>query len=109
IAGHRDGFFRGLRDVAIGDIVRVRSLTSVASYQVNQLVIVEPTEVDVLESHDESRITLVTCYPFYFVGNAPKRYIVTGTRLASEWAGGSQTPHILQTALPRTSQAGPAN
>jgi sortase A len=109
IAGHRDGFFRGLQDVTVGDVLRVRSLKSIASFRVDQLEIVEPTDVAVLESVDQSTITLVTCYPFYYVGNAPKRYIVKGKRFAMEWTGESQAARILPTVLSPTSSASPTN
>jgi len=79
IAGHRDGFFRGLKDVAVGD--RIDLLTGQGSlvYTVASIEIVDPTNVQVLEPTDEPTVTLVTCYPFYYVGHAPKRFIVKAT------------------------------
>jgi len=79
LAGHRDGFFRGLKDLKLGDAIEVRSIGRTQRYRVTALQIVEPTDVSVLDATDEPSVTLVTCYPFYFVGNAPKRYIVKGT------------------------------
>jgi sortase A len=77
IAGHRDGFFRGLQDIALGDSLRLESLTGATQYRVSSIEIVDPTEVRVLAPTDTGTVTLVTCYPFYFVGSAPQRYIVT--------------------------------
>lgn len=76
LAGHRDGFFRGLKDVKVGDAINVESLAGTAHYRVTELLIVEPSDVYVLAPTDTATLTLVTCYPFYFVGEAPQRYIV---------------------------------
>jgi len=76
IAGHRDGFFRGLKDAQEGDLIRLRTPEAVVTYRVTEIVIVDPTEVSVLAQTEDRSLTLVTCYPFYFVGQAPKRYIV---------------------------------
>ena len=78
LAGHRDGYFRALKDVHIGDAVDVESLAGTTRYRVTELSIVEPTDVHVLAPTDEATLTLVTCYPFYFIGEAPQRYIVKG-------------------------------
>ena len=78
LAGHRDGFFRGLKDVDVGDAIDVESLGGTTRYRVTTLSIVEPTDVHVLSPTDTATLTLVTCYPFYFIGEAPKRYIVKG-------------------------------
>ena len=79
LAGHRDGYFRGLKDLKLGDTIEVQSISRTQRYRVTAFEIVEPTDVSVLDATDEPSVTLVTCYPFYFVGNAPKRYIVRGT------------------------------
>jgi sortase A len=76
IAGHRDGFFRGLKDIAIGDAIQVRSLQREVTYTVSSIDIVDPDDVSVLSPTDHMSVTLVTCYPFYYVGHAPKRFIV---------------------------------
>jgi sortase A len=76
IAGHRDGFFRGLKDVKIGDRIGLEEPGRTETYIVDHLDIVDPANVSVLRSNSESALTLVTCYPFYYVGSAPKRYIV---------------------------------
>lgn len=76
IAGHRDGFFRGLKDIAVGDEVDLMMTTAKATYVVDQIEIVNPADVQVLQTRSAASITLVTCFPFYFVGDAPKRFIV---------------------------------
>jgi len=76
IAGHRDGFFRGLKDILVGDEVVLTTTTEHATYVVDQIEIVEPERVDVLQDRATASLTLVTCYPFYFVGDAPQRFIV---------------------------------
>jgi sortase A len=76
IAGHRDGFFRGLKDVRLGDSVDLYTEKGNTRYVVDEVRIVPPQDVSVLGLRSRSSITLVTCYPFYFVGSAPLRYIV---------------------------------
>lgn len=76
IAGHRDGYFRGLRELVLGDTIELRTLAARQSYIVDSIRIVAPEEVSVLAQTSSSIVTLVTCYPFYFVGHAPLRYIV---------------------------------
>jgi sortase A len=76
IAAHRDQHFRPLKDIVVGDILELESLSRQGNYQVTSLSIVEPQELWPLDPTDESTVTLITCYPFYFVGNAPLRYIV---------------------------------
>jgi sortase A len=79
IAGHRDGFFRGLKDVTVGDTVELRTPTGTVTYKVDQVSIVAPEDVSVLNPKASPSLTLVTCYPFYFVGSAPQRYIVSAS------------------------------
>jgi sortase A len=80
IAGHRDGFFRVLSDVSRGETIELETLDRVDTYVVLGTEIVEPTDVSVLAPSAEPTLTLVTCYPFYFVGSAPQRFIVRATR-----------------------------
>ncbi len=84
IAGHRDGFFRVLKDISVGDEVELVTWRERFRYQVTAIDIVEKHDVNVLTASDDSMITLVTCYPFYFVGHAPKRYIVKASLAGSE-------------------------
>jgi sortase A len=76
IAGHRDGFFRVLKDISAGDALEVESLSGIDHYTIESITIVSPDRVDVLAPTSIPTVTLVTCFPFYYVGNAPKRYIV---------------------------------
>lgn len=78
IAGHRDGFFRVLKDVVPGDEIQLETADRSQVYRVNQISIVNPNNTSVLRPRPLPSITLVTCYPFYFIGSAPKRYIVEG-------------------------------
>ena len=80
IAGHRDGFFRGLKDVGLGDAIELETLHGKQIYRIERAWIVNPEDVSVLDPTPEDSITLVTCYPFYFVGSAPQRYIVRAVR-----------------------------
>jgi sortase A len=76
IAGHRDGFFRGLKDISPADVVELTTPRGTERYVVTQTQITTPEDVSVLRPTATSSLTLVTCYPFYFVGNAPQRFIV---------------------------------
>jgi sortase A len=77
LAGHRDGFFRGLKDIKIGDSLELKIPQGVDRYIVDRVQVVDPSEVSVLKARGVPSLTLVTCYPFYFIGNAPKRFVVT--------------------------------
>ena len=79
IAGHRDGFFRGLKDIQVGDGIDLLTTQGEVAYAVSSIEIVDPEDVWVLAPTSDKTITLVTCYPFYFVGHAPKRFIVKAT------------------------------
>jgi len=79
IAGHRDGFFRGLKDIRVGQTIDVCTQSGRSRYVVDEIQIVSPDDVSVLAPRAEPSVTLVTCYPFYFVGSAPSRYIVHAT------------------------------
>jgi len=84
IAGHRDGFFRVLKDVELGDSIQMLTHQGKSEFVVSSITIVDPADVSVLSPTDASTITLVTCYPFYFVGHAPKRYIVKGELVSNQ-------------------------
>ena len=84
IAGHRDGFFRGLKDILPGDTIEIDTLDRKEIYRVERTWIVEPTDVSVLDPTASPSLTLVTCYPFYFVGSAPQRFIVRAVRVGGE-------------------------
>ena len=76
IAGHRDGFFRGLKDIAPGDEIELVRIGQSDSYVVENIHIVNPEDVSVLEPTRVPSLTLVTCFPFYYIGSAPQRFIV---------------------------------
>jgi sortase A len=79
IAGHRDGFFRGLKDLQVGVAIDLHARQGDFRYVVDNIQIVSPSDVSVLAAGEKPSLTLVTCYPFYFVGSAPLRYIVHAT------------------------------
>jgi sortase A len=86
IAAHRDGFFRGLKDVRPGDRIELAQLRRKFVYTVDNIAVVDPGDVTVLHARPQPSLTLVTCYPFYLVGNAPQRYIVQASLANSEQA-----------------------
>lgn len=83
LAAHRDGFFRGLKDVQTDDEVVLTTLRGERRYRVTGTDIIEPHETYVLEPTNAAALTLVTCYPFYFVGNAPNRFVVFATAVGA--------------------------
>ena len=80
IAGHRDGFFRGLKDIAPGDTIELDTLQGTEVYRVERTWVVNPEDVWVLDPTSIPTLTLVTCFPFYFHGAAPQRFIVRAVR-----------------------------
>jgi sortase A len=77
IAGHRDTFFRSLKDIRDGDQIQLQTTTGLLRYEVDWVKVVGPADTSVLRSiGNDSTLTLVTCYPFYLVGSAPKRFVV---------------------------------
>lgn len=81
IAGHRDGIFRVLKDIQVGEDIEVQTPLGKETFLVSSITIVPKDDISVLAPTDERTMTIVTCYPFYHVGNAPKRYIVKATAL----------------------------
>jgi sortase A len=81
ITGHRDTFFRPLRNIREDDEIRLTTLSGSYRYGVDSIKVVEPENMEVLGDSEDSILTLVTCYPFYFVGPAPKRFIVRAHRI----------------------------
>ena len=102
IAGHRDGFFRGLKDVGLGDRIEMVSPQRTETFIIDRITIVERRDVSVLQPRAHSSLTLITCYPFYFIGSAPKRYIVQ----ASVADSASTNEHG---RVESSSESGPAN
>lgn len=79
IAGHRDGFFRNLKEINRGDLIELETTSASATYVVNRVLITGPDDTSVLQSSGEQVLTLVTCYPFHFIGPAPRRFVVQAT------------------------------
>jgi sortase A len=76
IAGHRDTYFRVLKDVRRNDEIRLQSVSGVTKYEVDWIQITAPRDGDIVAPTSESALTLVTCYPFHYVGAAPERFVV---------------------------------
>ncbi len=76
LAAHRDGLFRPLRNVRRGDLIVLQSRNGEIEYEVEWTAVVAPGDTQVIQPTREPALTLVTCFPFYFVGSAPKRFIV---------------------------------
>lgn len=83
LAGHRDTFFRPLREIKKGDTIDLQTERGTYQYVVESTQIVGPRDVGVLAASGGETLTLVTCYPFYYVGSAPKRFIVHATEVAA--------------------------
>jgi sortase A len=86
VAGHRDTFFRGLKDLRARDEIRFSTLNGDFKYVVESLIIVEPDNVGVLAQSRENVLTLVTCYPFSYIGAAPKRFVVRAMQVSPQTA-----------------------
>ena len=84
LAGHRDTDFRPLRNIQVGDTIRFQTLDVTVEYIVRGTEIVEPTDVRSLKATEVPMMTLITCYPFSYIGPAPKRFIVRAERSAIE-------------------------
>jgi len=84
LAGHRDGYFRRLKDIRTGQRIEVVTRGQRLVYRVESTRIVPPTAVEVLRDRGAPLLTLVTCYPFYFPGNAPERFIVSATLVSRD-------------------------
>jgi len=81
IAAHRDTYFRPLRDIHPDDVIAVKTPAGTSRYAVTETEIVPPSDIGVLAPAYGRDLTLVTCYPFYYVGSAPKRFIVHARRI----------------------------
>jgi sortase A len=84
LAGHRDTFFRALRNIRQGDEVNIKGPQGEFEYQVASTTIVDPDRTEVLRPSDSATLTLITCYPFHYIGNAPQRFIVRAVRVKKE-------------------------
>jgi LPXTG-site transpeptidase (sortase) family protein len=92
LAGHRDTFFRSLRDIRLGDEIRFKTLERTFEYRVESIEVVAPTDIRVLESSAGHDLTLLTCFPFHYIGPAPKRLVVRARELTES--------HFLHRSMP---------
>lgn len=83
LAGHRDSFFRPLRHIQVGDDIRLATAHGTLRYRVTRHTVVDPEDLWVLDPSPTAALTLITCYPFDFVGPAPRRFVVHAERIAS--------------------------
>jgi len=89
LSAHRDGFFRALKDIRMGDVLTMRLLGGTERFVVQDIFVTDPLDLSVLEPTNTPMITLITCYPFYYVGFAPDRLIVRAVPLEpGKTAGG---------------------
>lgn len=82
LAGHRDGSFRPLRNIQAGDAIRVVAAEGTFDYRVRSMGVVAADDVSVLAIGEVPELTLITCFPFNYVGTAPKRFVVHATLLS---------------------------
>ena len=76
LTGHRDTFFRPLRNIRQGDLITLKTVDGDFQFQVESTAVVPPSDIQVLQSSGERTLTLITCFPFYYIGPAPNRFIV---------------------------------
>jgi sortase A len=86
LAGHRDSFFRGLRGLTLKDRIEIATPDGQYEYAVDSIQIVEPGRADLLRPTAGETLTLVTCYPFSYIGQAPKRFVVKARRVSTSLA-----------------------
>jgi sortase A len=84
IAGHRDTVFRPLRHIQLGDEMKLTTADRVYHYKISKTLIVTPDDVYVLDPTAQPTLTLVTCYPFDFIGHAPRRFIIQAALISDE-------------------------
>ncbi|HWY67016.1 MAG TPA: class D sortase [Terriglobales bacterium] len=94
IAAHRDGFFRSLKDVEVGDRLELATVDGIITYAIDDIEIVFPNNVSVLQPRPRPSVTLVTCYPFYFIGDAPQRFIVHASQIRDDRIPASSTAAV---------------
>ena len=76
IAGHRDSYFKELKNIVENDDVLLEHIEGVSKYRVEKTIIVNPEEIDYINNNKKNTLTLITCFPFNFIGSAPQRFIV---------------------------------
>jgi len=83
LAGHRDSFFKKLEKIHLGDIIEIDSIKGFSNFKVVDIQIISPNEMHWLNQTEENLLTLVTCYPFDYIGDAPMRYIIRAKTIKS--------------------------
>jgi sortase A len=81
LTGHRDTFFRPLRNIDMGDAITLKTFDGDFRYQVESTAVVPANDIQVLQPSSAQMLTLITCFPFYYVGPAPKRFVVRARRI----------------------------
>ncbi|HEY3233984.1 MAG TPA: class D sortase, partial [Polyangiaceae bacterium] len=99
-AAHRDTFFRPLREIRKEDRITVTTTQGTHHYTVDSSEVVDPDATEVLQASSQPLLTLITCYPFYYVGHAPKRFVVRARELIEEPAPKPEPSVISQAAPP---------
>ena len=84
LAGHRDTFFRGLANIKVKDLVMLETPSGKYQYEVVRTAVVGPQRVELVQPSSKSDLTLVTCFPFHYIGPAPERFIVQAMRIRAE-------------------------
>ena len=105
IAAHRDTFFRALKAILVGDRIQFATVHGAYEYVVDSTEIVEPEDTRVMEWRGRSELTLITCYPFYFVGAAPQRFVVHARAMTSAPATDGDAPYQLKQAPGQKNQS----
>jgi sortase A len=100
VAAHRDGVFRALETIEVGAAIEVRTASFHYVYRVTSIAVVDRSDAALLRRTDEPAITLVTCYPFRFVGPAPRRFVVRGLLDSTREATASVTPPLREKPAP---------
>lgn len=98
VAAHRDTIFRGLRNIKKDDVIHFETMNGTHDYEVDSIDLVMPDDVSVLKAGKRPQLTLVTCYPFYYVGSAPQRFIVSAHELPAGTEAAELKPAILYAA-----------
>ena len=83
LAGHRDSFFRPLRNIRSGDAITLKTVNGDFQYEVESTEVVPANDMHVLDASSGRTLTLITCFPFYYVGSAPNRFIVRAREVGS--------------------------
>jgi sortase A len=82
IAAHRDSFFHSLQEIRANDVIQLKTVKGDFQYTVENTEIVDPSDIEVLHRTVDPELTLITCYPFHYIGSAPKRFIVHARQAA---------------------------